>query len=191
MKQLMDFFPVLVFAGVYFVTDDMITATAFLIGASAVQLVVSYAINRTVEKIHLYTFLVLLVFGGFTLLLDDPVYIKWKPTVVNGLFAIILLGSQFIGEKPLIERLIRGALSQAPDIRLTVPDTHWRWINLAWVIFFLLVGALNLYVAFNYPEPTWVKFKLIGLTLLNLGFMLLQFGYLARYMEERPKESSE
>ena len=96
MKQLFDFFPVLVFAGVYFFTKDIILATGVLIGASALQLSLDYARRRTVEKMHLYTFLVLLVFGGFTIFLKDPIFIKWKPSVVNWLFAAVFLGSQLV-----------------------------------------------------------------------------------------------
>lgn len=184
MKQLFDFFPVLVFAGVYFFTKDMILATGVLIGASAIQLAFDYARRRTVEKMHFYTFLVLLVFGGFTIMLNDPLYIKWKPTVVNWLFAIVLLGSQVLGKETLIEKIITGLLKQAPHLEIDLPRNHWPWLNLCWVMFFIMVGLLNIYVAFNYDEDTWVTFKLVGLTLLNLGFFILQFIHLSRYMRE-------
>ncbi len=191
MKQLFDFFPVLVFAGVYFFTKDMILATGVLIGASAIQLAFDYARRRQVEKVHLYTFLILLVFGGFTIFLNDPVYIKWKPTVVNWLFALVFLGSQLLGKETLLEKMINGLLKQAPHLEIDLPRSHWPWLNLTWVMFFIMLGLLNLYVAFNYDEDTWVTFKLIGLTLLNLGFFILQFVHLSRYMTEVNSEDKE
>lgn len=184
MKQVFDFFPVLIFAGVYFFTKDMILATGVLIGASAIQLAFDYTRRRTVEKMHLYTFLVLLVFGGFTIFLKDPVYIKWKPTVVNWLFASIFLASQLFAKETLLEKLLNGLLKQAPHLEIDVPKQHWPWLNLCWVMFFIMVGLLNIYVAFRYDEETWVTFKLIGLTLINLGFFILQFVYLSKYMTE-------
>lgn len=188
MKQFLDFFPVLIFAIVYFATENMITATAVLIAASALQLAIGYFTTGSVDKMHKYTFLVLLVFGGFTIGLNDPLYIKWKPTVLNWLFAVILLGSEFIGKENLLKKMVTMALQKSPDIQLSMPDKQWTWVNLSWVLFFIVVGCLNLYVAFSYSEPTWVKFKLIGLTLLNLGFMMLQFTYLSRYMKQTPPE---
>ena len=191
MKQLFDFFPVLVFGGVYFITRDIILATGVLIGASAIQLTFDYVRRRQVEKLHLYTFLILLVFGGFTIFLNDPVYIKWKPTVVNWLFASLFLGSHIIGKQTLLEKIITGLLTQAPHLKIDLPKSHWPWLNMCWVMFFIMVGQLNLYVAFNYDEETWVTFRLVGLTLLNLGFFILQFLHLSRYMTEVNSEDQE
>ena len=184
MKQLFDFFPVLVFAGVYFFTKDIIFATGVLIGASALQLTLDYARRRTVEKMHFYTFLILLVFGGFTIFLNDPVYIKWKPSVVNWIFATVFLGSQFIGKQTLVEKMVIGLLKQAPHLELNLPAKQWPWINLCWVMFFIMVGLINVYVAFNYDEETWVTFRLVGLSLLNLVFFIVQFVYFSKYMTE-------
>lgn len=184
MKQLFDFLPVVAFAITYFVSKDMILATGVLIGATAIQLSFDYARRRTVEKVHLYTFLVLLVFGGFTIFLQDPLYIKWKPTVVNWLFALVFLGSHLLGKETLLEKMIKGLLTKAPHLEIDVPEKQWPWLNACWVLFFTMVGLLNIYVAFNYDEETWVTFKLVGLTLLNLAFFILQFAHLSRYMTE-------
>lgn len=188
MKQLLDFFPVLVFAGTYFYTKDMILATGVLIGASAIQLAFDYARRRQVEKMHVYTFLILLVFGGFTIFLNDPLYIKWKPTAVNWLFATVFLGSQLLGRQTLVEKLINGLLKQAPHLEINVPKEQWPWINLCWVMFFIMLGLVNMYVFSHYDEETWVTFKLIGMTLLHLGFFILQFLHLSRYMTEVDSE---
>jgi len=184
MKQLFDFFPVATFIAVYFSTKDMILATMVLIAASGVQLLVGWLVIRKVEKVHLYTFFVLLVMGGLTVALKDPVFIMWKPTIVNWTFAIAFLGSQFIGRTPLVKRLLEGLLKQAPHLTVEIPEDKWKYINLSWVLFFIFAGTINLYVAFNFEESTWVSFKLIGMTLIHLGFFAGQFFYLARFMVE-------
>ncbi|OUS31529.1 hypothetical protein A9Q99_02875 [Gammaproteobacteria bacterium 45_16_T64] len=189
MKQFFDFFPVAIFVGIYFYTNDIILSTKFLVGASGVQLAIGLLVFKKVEKMHLYTFLVLAVMGGLTIALKDPIFIMWKPTVINWTFSMVILGSQFIGDRPIVQRLIEGLLKQAPDISLDVPQDKWRLLNITWVFFFIFLGAVNIYVAKNYEESTWVTFKLIGMTLFNLVFFAAQFAYLSRFMSELPETS--
>lgn len=184
MKQLFDLFPLAIFAGVFFLTKDMIQATAALIVASAIQLIVDYARRRTVQKTHLYTFLILLVFGGLTIFLRDETFIKWKPTVVYWIFSLVFLGSQFIGKKLMVQRMVEGMLSQAPHLSLTMPDSKWMPLNACWVLFFVGLGFINLFVAFSFSEEVWVTFKLVGLTVIMLVFLIAQFVYLSRFMVE-------
>jgi len=140
MKQLFDFFPIAIFVGVYFNTKDIILSTMFLVGASAVQLVLGLLIFKKVEKMHLYTFLVLAVMGGLTIAFKDPTFIMWKPTVVNWTFAALIIGSQFIGERTIVQRLVEGLLTQAPHLSLDVPSNKWKPLNLSWACFFCLFG---------------------------------------------------
>lgn len=190
MKQLFDFFPVAIFVAVYFNTKDIILSTMFLVGASAVQLAVGLLVYKKVEKVHLYTFLVLAVMGGLTIAFKDPTFIMWKPTVINWTFALVILGSQFIGERPIVQRLIEGLLKQAPHLTIDVPHEKWKGLNLSWVIFFIFLGAVNIYVAKNYDESTWVTFKLVGMTLFNLTFFIGQFAYLSKFMTEDPEDEA-
>ncbi len=141
MKLLIDFFPILLFflayklAGIY-------VATAVAIGAAALQVLWSWWRRKQVEKMHLATLGLLLVFGGMTLAFQDPIFVMWKPTLVNWLFAIVFLGSQVWGEKTLIERMMGHVIQ--------VPDPIWSRLNLLWVGFFLLSGLANLYVVYEY-----------------------------------------
>lgn len=101
------------------------------------------------------------VFGGMTLILRDPDFIKWKVTAVNWLFAAAFLGSQLFGQKTFTERLMGHAVELEPAL--------WRQLNTLWIINFAVLGALNLYVMYNFDEQTWVYFKtwgMIGLSLL-------------------------
>ena len=138
MKFLADFFPVLLF----FITYKLYgiyAATAVAIAASFVQVSWHWLQHKKVETMHLVTLGILVVFGGLTLLLEDKTFIMWKPSVINWLFAAIFFGSAFVGDKTITERMMGS--------RIALPDAIWSRLNHMWVLFFLLMGALNLYVA--------------------------------------------
>ena len=116
-----------------------------------------------------------------TVILKDPVFIKWKPTAVNWLFAIAFLGSQFIGEKPFVKRMMAHAVD--------LPEVVWKKLNFAWVVFFTAMGFANLYVAFNFDLSTWVDFKTYGMLGLTVLFVILQAIFLAKHMQEQPELS--
>ena len=180
MKLLFDFFPVLLFFAAFKMSDDpqagILNATLVIIVATIIQVGLSWVMHRRIEKLHLVTLALVVTFGGITLLLEDEIYIKWKPTVVNWLFAVVFIGSEFIGKKNLIRRLM--------DKKITLPTKIWTRLNLGWAIFFLFSGALNLYVVYNYDTDTWVNFKLFGLLGLTFVFIVLQGFYLMRHIED-------
>ena len=180
MKLLFDFFPVLLFFIAFKMSDDpqsgILTATVVIIVATIVQVGISWVLHRRVEKMHLITLALIVAFGGVTLLLQDEIYIKWKPTVVNWLFGAVFLGSEYIGKKSLIRRLMDGKIS--------LPDAIWTRLNFGWVGFFVFAGAANLYVVYNFDTDTWVNFKLFGLMGLTLAFIVAQGLYLMRHIEE-------
>ena len=179
MKFLFDFFPILLFFVAYQLYDIYV-ATAVAIVASIVQVGWQWLKQRRVERMHLITMIIIVVLGGTTLILQDERFIKWKPTVVNWLFGVAFLGSQFIGKKTIAERMMSNAMA--------LPAAVWIRVNLAWAVFFIAMGVLNLYVAFNFDTDTWVNFKLYGMLGLTLAFVIAQAFYLARHLEpESPK----
>jgi intracellular septation protein len=182
MKFLTDFLPILLFFIAYQLYDIYV-ATAVAITASALQVGYLWLFKKKIEKMHLITLGLLVVFGGLTLALRDPLFIKWKPTVVNWLFAAAFLGSQFIGKKPMVERMMSHAIE--------LPANIWNRLNISWGVFFLGSGLLNLYVAFNYAEETWVNFKLFGMLGLTLVFVILQSFYMARHIQDQNPEESQ
>ena len=187
MKLLFDFFPVLLFFVTFKLYDDpqagILAATLVIIVATIVQVAVSWVMHKRVEKLHIITLALVVMFGGITLLLEDEIFIKWKPTVVNWLFALVFLGSEFIGKKSLIRRLM--------DAKITLEDNIWTRLNLSWITFFLVAGALNLYVVYNYDTDTWVNFKLFGLLGLTFAFIVLQGFYLVHHIQDDETDEKE
>ncbi|MFT6986996.1 MAG: intracellular septation protein [Psychromonas sp.] len=173
MKQFFEFIPLVIFFAVYKMVD-IYAATASLMITTGLLLAYNYFKHGKVEKMHLITFLMVLVFGSFTLILHDDVFIKWKVTVVYALFAIALLASQLIYKKPIIKQMLGKELS--------LPDNIWNNLNVAWALFFAALAVLNLYVAFNLPQDVWVNFKVFGLLGVTLAFTVLSGLYLYKYL---------
>jgi|MudIll2142460700_1097286.scaffolds.fasta_scaffold00298_12 intracellular septation protein len=188
MKFLFDVFPLLLFFAA-FKLYDIYVATAVAIVASIAQVGVFWWRHRRFETMHLITLAVIVVFGGLTLLLHNDTFIKWKPTILYWVFGALVLGSHLVGSKTVMERLLGG--------QLKLPARVWHQVNLAWGLFFLAVGALNLYVAFYYaPEQaaeirqaTWVNFKVFGLMGLTFAFAIVQALFLARHMKDEKEPS--
>jgi len=213
MKFLIDLFPILLFFVSYKVYDIYV-ATAVAIAASVVQVGWLWLRHGRTETMHLVTLGLVTVFGGLTIALRDPSFVMWKPTIINWLFAAVFLGSHFIGERPLIGRMISHAVE--------VPTNIWKRLNLMWSAFFIISGLANLYVANGFftaeralvaasgrtgvdlascgkvfsgkllelcmtaqsREEAWVNFKLFGMMGLTIAFVVAQAFYLARYIRE-------
>jgi intracellular septation protein len=171
MQFVIDLLPVIAFFVAYKLAGIYVATAVLIVGVLA-QTVVSWIRFRKVSGMLLTTALLVLVFGGLTLYLHDATFIKWKPTIVNWLFAAVFLGSQFTRGPTVIQRMLGE--------NATLATSDWSRLNLAWVAFFLGSGSLNLYVAYNYPEATWVNFKLFGLMGLTLAFAVVQGFWIAR-----------
>ena len=212
MKLLVDFFPIILFFISYHQANFLIentfigsiidlskpevilatiVATIVAIAASFVQVSYHWLQTRKFEKMHLFSLALITVLGSLTIMFGDPDFVKWKPTVLNWLFAGVFFISLFIGEKTLVERAMGN--------QIELPEGVWTRLNMAWVIFFIISGAANLYVAFYYAldmdektrMDTWVDFKLFGLMGLTLIFIILQAIYLTRHMSEEDEAIEE
>ncbi len=175
MSVLTDFLPIILFF-IFFKTHGIYVATGVLIAASVVKLCVSYARTKKVEKKELITVGAILLFGGFTLVMQDEAYIKMKPTAINFIFAVILIVGSFT-QKNFIERILGDKLTG-------LPSDVFNKLNVLWIIFFLIVGALNYYVALQYTTETWVNFKLFGLMGFTFLFVIIQTLYIAWYSKK-------
>lgn len=176
MKLLFDLFPVLLFFIAFKVSGgDVYIATGVAIVAGVLQLAIQWLRVRRLETMHLVTLALLVLFGGATLLLHDEMFIKWKPTAVNWLFAAAFLGSHFIGKRLLMQRVLGHSVE--------LPQTIWWRLNLAWGLFFVAVGLINLWVVYNFATETWVNFKLFGILGLTVAFAVAQSFYIMRYIK--------
>jgi len=179
MKFLFDIFPVILFFAA-FKAFGIYIATGVAIAATALQIAWVWLKHRKVENMQWISLALIAVFGGATLLLQDETFIKWKPTVLYWLFAAVLTGSDLFFRKNLIRSMM--------DKQVSAPDHIWKKLLFGWIGFFVVMGILNLYVAYGYPTDTWVSFKLFGGIGLMLLFVLGQAFVLAPHMKEKDGE---
>jgi intracellular septation protein len=154
----------------------ILIATFVTIIATALQIGIVWIKRRKVDRMLWISLIIIAILGGATLAFHDDAFIKWKPTALYWLFALILLVSDLVFRRNLIRRMLEG------QIRL--PDQVWLRLNLAWALFFVILGILNLYVAFSFSQNAWVNFKLFGFTALIFVFALAQGLYLSKHLIE-------
>jgi len=175
MKQLFDFFPIFLFF-IAFKLYDIYVATAVVIVATIIQVAYTWFKYRKVETMQWITLGLIVVMGGATILLHDEQFIKWKLSIIEWLFGVAFIGSQFIGKKPFVERMMSSSL--------TLPSNVWRRLNLMWGCFFIIVGFINVYVMFHYTTDQWVTFKTFGVPGLMVVFIIIQMIFLYKYIPE-------
>lgn len=196
-KILFDLFPVILFFAVFKLAGNhpdtaqafadyinyqadpkhlpVLFATATAIIATLIQIIWVKLLHGKVDTMLWVSFTIILVFGGATILLHDEAFIKIKPTALYWLFGFALLFSKIIFKKNLIRKLMEDKIS--------LPDRLWNRLNLAWSGFFIVLGLLNLYVAWNFSTDAWVNFKLFGATGIMLIFIIVQAAFVAKYVE--------
>lgn len=175
-----DFIPVLLFF-IAFKWYGIYVATTVGIVVTALQVVLTRIMRKKFDNQQLVTLVVFVVFGGMTLYFHNPIFIKWKPTIIFAVFGMVFLGSQFIGHKPLIQRMLEKMVEGQAH---TVPNTVWKRLNLVWAMFFFMLASVNLYVAYRFSTEWWVNFKVYGIMGILLVFSFLQAMYLTRYLSE-------
>lgn len=185
-KSLIELLPAVAFMAVYFIPSpyagDLYVATLVLMGGSVLQVGLLRLLFGPVERRHWILLGAVLVLGGATVLLQDKRFIMWKPTLVNWVLAAVLVGSQYIGDKNLIQRLLGGAVSMAA--------AQWRWLNLASALFYFAVGCANLWVAHTLDEAAWVQFRTVGLWVLNGVFLVGVMIFVYRHAEEEEQDAA-
>jgi len=179
MKLLFDLFPVILFF-IAFKLADIYVATAVAMAASCVQIGWVWLRHRRVEPMLWASLVIIAVFGGATLALQDETFIKWKPTVLYWLFSLVLAGAPLLFKR----NPMRAMLAK----QIELPEHAWDKLNWSWCGFFLFMGVVNLYVAYNFSTDMWVNFKLFGGTGLTLLFVVGQALFLSRYVEEGSRQ---
>lgn len=170
MAMLYEFLPLLLFLITLFV-KDLYAAVAVLMVTMPLGLAFKYYRTRKLDKMYMWSTILALVFGGATLYFRDPRFVFWKPTVFYWAIAIACAVSQVYGEKTMVQRFF-GMVGELNTDRLT--RAEWTRLNLAWIVFFVTVGVLNLYVAYNFTIEVWGTFKAIGLLGISFVFIVIQ-----------------
>jgi len=195
MQQLIEMFPIVLFflaysangksldlLGTQFTFNGIYTATAVLMIATTLQVALTWLITRRVEKRLLLMFVVVMATGALTLILQNKIFIQWKPTLFNGALAIAFIAAPLIGNrKTLLER----TLGQ----QMALPVVAWQRLNYLWIANFLLAGSANLFVAYQYSEATWVSYKLWSMVGFTLVLSILTALIIAPHMND-DKQSS-
>ena len=196
MKQLLEFLPLVLFFTAYQMDGEVVTvgdwshtfdgifsATAVLMASSVIVWLLASALSRHNDRRLMWMALAVVIFGAATLILRDQRFIQWKPTVFNWVLAVVFLGSQFIGERNLLERLLGGQLSLTRRV--------WTQLNGLWISNFVVVGTLNLYVAYQYEEAFWVSYKLYSSVGFTVAVMILTILIVAPHLREQSDEPAE
>jgi intracellular septation protein len=183
MQPLFELLPVILFFVTYRFTDIFV-ATGVLIVAVVVQTTVTWVRDRKVSTVALISAALILVFGGLTLIVHDKTFIQWKVTVLDWLLAAGLLASHYFGDQPLTQRLLGQQMAADRSV--------WLKLSHAWIVFLVALGGLNLYVAYNYPESTWVTFKLVAIG-IQFAYMFATIFWLASKAQptEEPQPTQE
>jgi len=177
MQLLSAFLPLIAFyAGYKLSGGNFFVATGVLIVVVVAQVTVEWVRHRKVSSMLLVTAVLVLVFGGLTLIIHDKIFLQWKFSIVNWLFSAAFLASHFFGDRPLVQRIMGE--------NVTLERGQWLRLSWAWIIYFLVMGCLNLYVAYNFEESVWVNFKLYGTIGLTVLFALAQGFWLASKMQQ-------
>jgi intracellular septation protein len=213
MKFLFDFFPILLFFGVFKLAEvykdtsfylvstymggmiaggaikpdqaPIMLATVVAIIATTLQIAYVKLRGRKVDGMLWVSFLIITIFGGLTIYFHNENFIKWKPTIIYWVFAVAMLVAQYGFKKNLMR--------QAMEVQIKLPDPVWDRVGLAWMLFFAILGALNLFVAFVvFKDNTsgWVSFKAFGITAIMFVFIIAQTLYLSKYIEEEKEEKA-
>lgn len=170
MLFLVDFAPLALFLAGY-LYRDIFFAIVVLMVTMPVSLLLKYRLTGKFDKMLFWSTIFLFAFGGVSLLLRNPQFLYWKPTALYWALAVAFAGSQWIGEKPLVQRFF--------DLIGDLPTDHIRRdeilrLNAIWAAFFVFAGIMNIVVAYSFSEKIWVNFKVFGLTALTIVFMSVQ-----------------
>ena len=178
MKIFSALFALILFFAIYTVTKNIFWATACAVVIGVLQAAFIWAKHKKLDVMQWASLILIVVFGGATIVFHDSTFIKWKPTLLFWLGALVLLVCQIRGKNGL-----KGVMGK----ELTLPESVWNKLTLMWMVFLLLLGVVNLVVAYQFSEAAWVSNKLFGSTALMILFIVAQGFYLSRYLPQENK----
>jgi len=196
MKQFLDYIPLLVFFTVWVIDERVIDIAGFeytlggIYSAAEFLLVTSVLVyggifltQRRLDKFQLITLVVVILACIPTIYFRNTDFLKWKAPIANWVFALAFIGSRYFSEKPAIEHMLGHAVAAPRDV--------WNTLNTVWILFFTVLGAINLAVAFLLSEALWITFKVWGNLIITFLFVFAQMPYLSRYIEVAEQEPTD
>ena len=175
MKILSDLLAVILFFATYTLTKNIVSATAVALVIGVLQAAFTWVRHKKLDTMQWVSLVLIVVFGGATILLHDARFIMWKPTLLFWVGALVLLTSHLMG---------KNGLKAMMGKELTLPEGVWRKLTFAWLAFLILMGLANLFVAYTFTESQWVNYKLFGSTALMIVFFVAQGMYLSRFLPQ-------
>ena len=195
MKQILELIPLILFFIAFkmdgetysllnysYTFDGIYSATAILMAATAIQVVLTRIITGKVEKQLLWLFGIIVVAGSATLILRNDIFIMWKPTVFNWGLALVLVAGMLLGKKSLLEKMLGQ--------QIELPATAWSRLNQLWIANFSIVGSLNLYVAYNFSQAAWVNYKLYSSIGFTVVLMIITMIIVVPHIKDKAEESN-
>lgn len=182
MKQLLEFIPLILFFIIY-KNYGVQEAALVLVVATLVQLIALKVLYKKIEKSQWIMGIAVVFFGLLTAYFNDLAFLKWKVTLINGLFAAALLISQFVFHKPLVQMLLGKELRLPPEI--------WGKLNLGWAGFFIFCMLVNLFISQFFSDDVWTNFKVFGLTSLSLIAVIATGFYLYPHLKQQTQQDEE
>ena len=196
MKQLIDYIPLLVFFSIWALDERVVTiagyqrngggifrAAEFLLAASILVYGSLLIVQKRLDKFQWITLGAVVLFCIPTIIFQNVTFLKWKAPLVNWIFASIFFASKYFGDKPAIEHMMGHAVD--------APKEVWTRLNNIWIYYFIVLGAINLTVAFTLSEDLWIKFKVFGNLILTFAFVIGQMPILAKYIEVEDEDAAE
>ena len=178
-KLIIDLFPVVLFFAAYKITGDMFVATGVAIVSAIVQIALMKLKKMAIQPMHWMSLVLIVVLGSLSIFFHETIFLKWKFSVLEWLMGAAILIGQYVFNKNMLQLLMGNDL--------TLPDEIWKKLGLLWALFFIFLGTLNIYIAYNYDEATWFNFKIYGSLILTVVFTLAQGLWLSKHL---PKDGA-
>jgi len=172
MKQIFEYLPLIIFTLTYFYTRDIFFATLILLIGLFFHVCIEYFIEKKVSKKTKLIFSISILFGGSTLFFRNEQFLFWRPTIINWIFCVLLIGFEFFSGKYLLKIIMGKAI--------VLPDDVWKKLTRGWSLGFFLSGLLNIIIAYNFTLDFWVSYKLFGGFLISLTYIIITMLYLWR-----------
>lgn len=189
MKQLIDYIPLFIFFTVWsldprpvehfgysYQLGGIFSAAEFLLASSIATYGALYLVQKSLDKFQWITAGAVILFCIPTIIFRNVEFLKWKAPIVNWIFAAIFLGSTYFSKKPAIAHMM--------DHAINAPEEVWFRLNKLWIAYFILLGGINLFVAFSFSEAFWIKFKVFGNLTLTFLFVFGQMPILSKYLPQ-------